>query len=145
MPTKLTMHFTVEELTTTDREEFKQLNYKEGCKIASDLLTLAQFCEAIRRIIQSPMIITSGFRCAELNKAIGGSPTSQHCFGQAVDFIPAKLSAQDAFALIRQSDLVYGQLILEKRGAGHILHASIGTKRENMYSPEQGKYDKILV
>lgn len=33
-------------------------------------------------------IITSGYRCPALNKAIGGVPTSQHVKGEAVDFVP---------------------------------------------------------
>lgn len=141
---KLTQHFSVEELTTTDKEEFKEKNYNDGVKRGGDLLVLAQFAEGIRKIIQSPMIITSGYRCPELNAAIGGSKTSQHCDFEAIDFIPKNISAQDAFALIRQSDLKYGQLILEKRGAGHLIHASIGTKRENLYSPKVGVFEKVL-
>ena len=31
------------------------------------------------------MIIPSGYRCPELNKAIGGSKTSQHLAGEAAD------------------------------------------------------------
>ena len=30
--------------------------------------------------------ISSGYRCPELNSAVGGSPTSQHCMGLAADF-----------------------------------------------------------
>lgn len=32
-----------------------------------------------------PLFINSGYRCLELNKAVGGVPTSQHCLGQAAD------------------------------------------------------------
>ena len=32
-----------------------------------------------------PTVINSGYRGPELNEKVGGSPTSQHCVGQAVD------------------------------------------------------------
>jgi uncharacterized protein YcbK (DUF882 family) len=32
-----------------------------------------------------PLFINSGYRCLELNKAVGGVPTSQHCLGEGAD------------------------------------------------------------
>ncbi|MCQ2299426.1 MAG: D-Ala-D-Ala carboxypeptidase family metallohydrolase [Bacteroidales bacterium] len=40
-----------------------------------------------REMMVSPIIVTSGYRCAELNKAIGGARLSQHCMGQAADIV----------------------------------------------------------
>ena len=41
--------------------------------------------EPLRKWVSGPIRINSFFRCPELNKAIGGSYTSQHCKGQAMD------------------------------------------------------------
>ena len=41
--------------------------------------------EPLREYVGGPIKINSFFRCPELNKAIGGSYTSQHCKGQAID------------------------------------------------------------
>jgi len=41
--------------------------------------------EPLREWVGGPIKINSFFRCEELNKAIGGSKTSQHCKGQAID------------------------------------------------------------
>ena len=41
--------------------------------------------EPLRQHVGGPIKINSFFRCVELNKAIGGSATSQHCKGQAID------------------------------------------------------------
>lgn len=41
--------------------------------------------DPLRRILQAPIIITSGYRCAELNKAVGGVSNSWHTKGNAAD------------------------------------------------------------
>ena len=41
--------------------------------------------EPLRQYVGGPIKINSFFRCPELNAAIGGSKTSQHCKGQAID------------------------------------------------------------
>jgi len=41
--------------------------------------------QSLRDQWQMPMIITSGYRCPEHNKAVGGSPHSQHLEGRAAD------------------------------------------------------------
>lgn len=142
---KLTEHFTVDELTVTDQQGFKTKNYVEGTKELYKLAKLASFCEKVREIIKCPMIITSGYRCEELNKAIGGSSTSQHIKFEAVDFIPKTISAENAFCCIALSNFPFGQLILEKRGLGHILHISMGNSRKTLYSANLGHYQQVKV
>jgi hypothetical protein len=41
--------------------------------------------EPIRKHFNQPIFISSGYRSKELNTAIGGSLTSQHCSGEAID------------------------------------------------------------
>ena len=41
--------------------------------------------EPLREYVGGPIKINSFFRSSKLNKAIGGSTTSQHCKGQAMD------------------------------------------------------------
>ncbi len=41
--------------------------------------------EPLREWVGGPIKITSFYRCPELNRAIGGSTSSQHCKGQAMD------------------------------------------------------------
>ena len=140
---QITKHFTLRELTTTDIEELKEKNYEEGRLKLYELCKVAVLLEAVRLLLNSPMTITSGYRCGEVNNALKGSKTSQHLRAEAADFIPLKLSAKEAFDMIRKSDIKYGQLILEKRGNGHLIHISIGTKRQNLYSPAQGVYNAV--
>jgi len=54
-------------------------NIKSMEKLAEEVF------EPLRTYVGGPIKINSFYRCPELNKAIGGSSTSQHCKGQAVD------------------------------------------------------------
>ena len=46
------------------------------------------------------LIITSGYRCTKLNSFIGGSNTSQHIFGQAIDIQVPELTTFNFFRVI---------------------------------------------
>lgn len=141
---KLTPHFSFKELTRTDEHELQEKNRDKALEFRPKLQKLAEFAEGVRAILNCPMIITSGFRCEELNKKVGGSPTSQHRFAEAIDFIPKTMSAFEAYTRILISGISYGQMILEKRGQGHLIHISLGSKRQKLYSPKGGQYDSIF-
>jgi hypothetical protein len=71
--------------------------------------------QPIRDHFGVPIGITSGFRCKELNKAIGGSKYSQHMIGEAIDIdadIHGKISNSDIFDYIK-CNLEWDQLIWE--------------------------------
>ena len=57
-------------------------------------------------------VINSGYRCGDLNYAIGGSNTSQHCKGEAVDIECPGTSNYDVAKWIEEN-LDFDQLILE--------------------------------
>lgn len=57
-----------------------------------------------------PLFINSGYRCPQLNKEVGGVPTSQHCIGQASD-----VGCIDPYALAQLAKMMrldYDQCIL---------------------------------
>jgi hypothetical protein len=73
---------------------------------------VAEKCfEPIRANYAKPINVTSFFRSALLNKAIGGSSTtSQHMQGEAIDFVCENM--KDLFAWIRKN-VEFDQLIWE--------------------------------
>ena len=103
---------------------------------------LALFAEQIRAFIKVPMIITSGYRCDALNRAVGGSKSSQHRFFRAIDFIPKGMSVDECFEKLKTSPLVYQQLIKEQSGDSVWVHVGVGDKRENLIY-KNGKYTNI--
>ena len=58
--------------------------------------------DPLRRIHQQPIIITSGFRCEKLNKAVGGVANSWHTKGNAADIrIKDENEAREIFNILK--------------------------------------------
>ena len=69
--------------------------------------------EHIRLLIGGPIKVNSWYRCPALNVAVGGSKTSAHPKGLAVDWEPTTISLDTAFHLVAESSLAFDQLIHE--------------------------------
>lgn len=137
---RLTEHFTLEELANTSKEEYALKNLASAFREMDKMQALAEFAERVRAVIGSPMIITSGYRCKELNKAVGGTNKSQHVKAEAIDFIPGKKTiAQALFSIKNSTELEYGQLIYEKKGHSRWIHISMGDKKQ-LLTYENGVY-----
>lgn len=129
----LTPHFTIEELAGTSVEKYKKLNLLKAQEQMGKMYMLAGFAERVREIVGKPLIITSGYRCPELNKAIGGALTSQHIFCEAIDFVVKGLRPEDVFNRIVTSDLKYNQIIIERNTKGsQWVHISIGAFKQKL-------------
>lgn len=71
--------------------------------------------DPLREAWGKPLTVTSGYRCPALNKAVGGSRTSQHMTGQAADISTGNIvDNARLFHLIIDSKLPFDQLIFEK-------------------------------
>ena len=83
-------------------------------QIESLRLLCENILQPVRDHFGKPVKISSGFRCAELNSspAVGGSKTSDHCKGQAVDFEIDGVPNPELAEWISQN-CKYTQLILE--------------------------------
>ena len=76
--------------------------------------------DTIRLLLNVPCTVNSFYRSLELNNAVGGSKTSDHMQGRAIDFVP-KMNLRDAYNKIKNSGLSYDQLIIyPKQGFLHI-------------------------
>lgn len=79
--------------------------------------------DPIRERFATPVIVTSGYRCKELNEIVGGVDNSQHRSGQAVDFYFQgfnRMELREAFFEIGDN-FDFDQLIYyKKKGFIHI-------------------------
>ena len=82
---------------------------------------------------EEPIIITSGYRSPQLNRKVGGSPTSNHLTGCAVD-----IRCYGPEQMIRMASILldiadgtkreFDELILEKRGSTYWIHFAVRPK-----------------
>ena len=109
--------FTIQELINSDTAKKKGIKNIPSSEQEKNLIALVDnILDPLRLAYGKPIIITSGFRSNELNKAIGGSSTSQHRDGQAADIRTVedtKSENKKLFDLIIKLDLPFDQLIDE--------------------------------
>lgn len=109
---QLSKNFTLQEFTksqTAERRGIDNTPSQEHLENAEALF--ADVVQPVREFF-GPTVINSGYRSSELNEAIGGSSTSQHCKGEAVDIeVPGVPNAE--VALWIRDNLQFDQLILE--------------------------------
>ena len=89
--------------------------------------------DPLREAWGKPISVTSGYRCAALNKAVGGVPTSMHLTGNAADITTGnEVDNRRLYQLAQELNLPYFELIGKKYGFKW-LHVS--------FNPERAKRD----
>ena len=110
-------HFTMRELTHSATAIRKGIDNTANGVVRANLTALvANLLDPLREVYGKPIIVTSGYRCVKLNRAVGGAAKSQHTQGQAADIRSVSDSKKDnkaLFDLIVKSGLPYDQLINE--------------------------------
>lgn len=156
-------YFAIREFTKSNTAEAQGFENKPT---PGHMSNIAQLCMhvliPIREHYGKPIEITSGYRGEELNEFIGGVDDSQHCTGQAADFVVQGVDNAEVCEFIKKKyGIWYDQLILENyerkvMNAGWI-HISFlygdkedahyrGANRCEILTKERGKpYQKGLV
>lgn len=109
----LSPHFTLEELIASGLASRRGIDNIPSETIKSNLKRIADKLEEVRALVGKPLIVSSGYRCLELNKAVGSSDTSAHVKGLAADFTCPGMTSQALASLIHDSDIEFDQLIYE--------------------------------
>ncbi|MDP3854398.1 D-Ala-D-Ala carboxypeptidase family metallohydrolase [Phenylobacterium sp.] len=114
MPTRLSPHFTVEELTAT---QHRRLDNTPSPAVLENLRRTAERMEQVRSLLGDRVItVSSGYRSPAVNRAVGGAKTSAHLSGLAVDFnCHAFGSPAEVCEAIARSSITFDQLIEEGR------------------------------
>jgi len=108
---KLSEHFSLEELIAT---QHRGIDNRPTDLALANLKLLAEVLEEVRLLLGTPMIISSGYRCPDLNELVGGARNSRHMLGLAADFISTDYGTPLKICqAIRDSRIMFDQLIQE--------------------------------
>lgn len=134
---KITQHFTLGELTVTNSGRDNTPGPAETAalrKLAENIL------EPLRASVGVPVNVTSAYRSPAVNRAVGGSRTSQHLLGEAADIVVAGMAPRDVCQRIIDMGLPFDQLIQE---FGRWVHVSHGPRnRRQVLTARRGKGGK---
>lgn len=111
-------YFTIAEFVKSETAEKKGIDNR----LPKELLPNAQalidnVLDPLRKAYGKPIVVSSGYRCEALNKAVGGSKTSDHMNGRAADIVGTPNTPAEnrkLFNLIQELKLPFDQLIWEK-------------------------------
>jgi len=147
---KLSEHFTLVELTKTNTKienvpnEAQMENLKRLCGWLEELRRRYNLRYFLRteKDTEEPIIISSGYRSPQLNRKVGGSPTSNHLTGCAVDIRVAGIEQAMRYAVILmdyadETKQDYDEILIEKNRYGAIwLHFAVrprDNRRKTMF------------
>lgn len=136
MDDRITKHFKYAEFCKSDTASRLHINNAiVDWDVRDNIKALVEdVLQPLRDSWGGPLFINSGYRCPELNKAVGGVPTSQHVTGSAAD-----VACSDPISLAKLAKrlrLPYDQLIIYDSFV-HFSHKRDGDNRgEVLYSPK---------
>ena len=109
-------YFTIAELTRSDTARRLGIDNTPPASAVKALTVLVdEVLDPLREAWGGPIRVNSGYRCRELNKAVGGTPSSQHQRGEAADItVGSRSGNRRLLSLIKQLNLPVDQCIDEK-------------------------------
>ena len=119
--------------------EFTRSKYPEVYNIPSheaiaNLKRLCVWLEVLRDKVGHPIVINSGYRSPQLNRKVGGAPTSNHLTGCAVDIRTSGFEQAIEYTAIliayaTESNQEFDELLIEKNRYGAVwLHFAVRPK-----------------
>ena len=115
MDIKLSKNLSLEEVIESNTATKRGIDNNPTDEHLNALKQLAiNIFQPLRDYVNSPIRVNSGYRSEELNSIIGGSKTSQHCKGEAIDIkiVSNEFTNADLFNYIK-NHLDFDQLIWE--------------------------------
>ncbi|MCU6769302.1 D-Ala-D-Ala carboxypeptidase family metallohydrolase [Barnesiella propionica] len=124
-------YFTIQELCASDTARKKGIDNTAPGDVKVRLSTLAEkILDPLRERYGKPIRVNSGYRSPILNKAVGGTPTSQHLRGEAADITGGTVE-ENRKLLALLSDMEFDQLIDESNLTWiHVSYRAGNNRRE---------------
>lgn len=139
----MSTHFKLSEMLVTSTGMY---NDPTNATVASNIDSTMWRMDEVREALGKPVRITSGYRSPAVNSRIGGSATSDHMKGLAVDFVCANMDPIDICDVILDAYIEFDQLIAEYRNGKRWVHIGFGQgMRRQVLTFRNGKYQQGLV
>ena len=128
---RLSQHFQLGEFTRSKHPEVYNIPSHEAI---ANLKRLCVWLEVLRERVGHAIVINSGYRSPQLNKKVGGAPTSNHLTGCAADIRTSGFKQAIEYAAIliayaTESDQEFDELLIEKNRYGAVwLHFAVRAK-----------------
>lgn len=138
---RLTANFRLSEFEASSTAKLLKLDNRVPAGLLPNVAQLAEWLQVLRdRLSQRygkpmPIVITSGFRGPELNKAVGGSSSSAHCQGLAADIQIKGMQPSEIIYFIKQhmQDMPVDQVIDEDDGRAKWTHIGLAPKPRGQF------------
>ena len=141
---RLSPHFTLAEMIVSQTAARRGIDNTPGDDEIAALRSLCvEVLEPVRKHFDRPVIVSSGYRSPTLNRAIGGSASSQHCKGEAADFTVPGVSVLE-LAQWMHRNLNYDQLIYEFGSWVHVSYRSGRLRNQELSAKRIGGRTKYL-
>ena len=98
----LSPNFKLSEFVRSDTADREGIDNTPSEADINNLRRIAYTLEIVRLVLGAPVYISSGYRCLELNRAIGSSDTSKHVKGLAADFTVKGYTPKESVEIIRK-------------------------------------------
>lgn len=116
---KLSEHFTLEEMISSQTAAREGLDNTPDLMMVAQLKATCEHLEVVRELLGHPIIVSSGYRSAQVNIAVGGAKDSAHCKGFAADILCPGFGPP--FEVCKKLEtLIFDQLIYEFGAWTHI-------------------------
>jgi zinc D-Ala-D-Ala carboxypeptidase len=127
----LTPNFSLAEMVASQEAARRGIDNTPDMATQTELQKTAELLEKVRARLERPILVSSGYRCPTLNRAVNGAPNSAHLWGGACDFTSPgyghPLEVARELATYAEA-LDYDQLIYEFGAWVHIGRAKPGER-----------------
>ena len=141
-------YFSLDEFTKSNEADKRGIYNIPGSREVDNIVDLINVVlEPLREAYGKPIVVNSGYRCDELNKAVGGAKNSHHRFGMAADIHGTPNNKQEnrrLFNLVRELNLPFTQLINEYDYSWvHISYDKDYIRKEVLATTKNGGYIRM--
>ena len=148
-------YFSIEELTYSQTAVKRGIRNETTPEVEKNLTALVcVVLDPAREKWGKPILVTSGYRCPELNKAVGGVPTSQHLKGEAADIVAGSRRENAELGRLIVKSGCFDQVIFENSNKEctecdwiHVSWKRVGENRRQALRMVKGtkKYEPISI